>query len=159
VMAEFVVLSGFADELFAAASTWLGRVRGGLAMATALAGAGFGAISGSSTAAAATLSATTVPAMLRRGYDPALAGGVVAISGTLAMLIPPSIALVIYGIIADVSIGSLLIGGVVPGILVTLTILLTVAFLVWRNPSLAPLGGSFSLKEKLRSLRTAGPLV
>src|SRR5690606_39340316 len=70
-----VCSSDLADELFAAASTWLGRVRGGLAMATALAGAGFGAISGSSTAAAATLSATTVPAMLRRGYDPALAGG------------------------------------------------------------------------------------
>jgi hypothetical protein len=117
LMAEFVILSGVADDLFKAASTWVGRVPGGLGMATALAGAGFGAISGSSTASAATLSSTTMPAMLKAGYDPKLAGGVVAISGTLAMLIPPSIALVLYGIIADVSIGQLLIGGVIPGIL------------------------------------------
>ena len=123
LMAEFVILSGVADDLFKAASTWVGRVPGGLGMATALAGAGFGAISGSSTASAATLSSTTMPAMLKQGYDPKLAGGVVAISGTLAMLIPPSIALVLYGIIADVSIGQLLIGGVIPGILVTLTIM------------------------------------
>ncbi len=103
LMAEFVILSGVADDLFKAASTWVGRVPGGLGMATALAGAGFGAISGSSTASAATLSSTTMPAMLKAGYDPKLAGGVVAISGTLAMLIPPSIALVLYGIIADVA--------------------------------------------------------
>ncbi len=119
LMAEFVIMSGVADKLFAAAASWVGRVPGGLAMATALAGAGFGAISGSSTASAATLSSTTLPAMLKQGYDPALSGGVVAISGTLAMLIPPSIALILYGIIADVSIGALLIGGVIPGILVT----------------------------------------
>ena len=119
LMAEFVILSGVADSLFKAASTWVGRVPGGLAMATAIAGAGFGAISGSSTASAATLSSTTMPAMLKQGYKPQLAAGVVAISGTLAMLIPPSIALVLYGIIADVSIGQLLIGGVIPGILVT----------------------------------------
>jgi len=86
LMAEFVIMSGVADRLFAAAATWVGRVPGGLAMATALAGAGFGAISGSSTASAATLSSTTLPAMLKQGYDPKLSGGVVAISGTLAML-------------------------------------------------------------------------
>ena len=109
-------------------------------MATALAGAGFGAISGSSTASAATLSSTTIPAMLKQGYEPKLAGGVVAISGTLAMLIPPSIALVLYGIIADVNIGKLLIGGVIPGILVTLTIMATVWSLVWLDPPRAPPG-------------------
>lgn len=159
LMAELVLLSGLADDLFSAASKWIGRVRGGLAMATAMAGAGFAAICGSSTASAATLSATTVPAMLNRGYDPALAGGVVAISGTLAMLIPPSIALVIYGIIADVNIGALLIAGVIPGILVTIVIILTVAFLVWRDPELAPAGSSYTLVEKIQSLRRAGPLV
>lgn len=89
LMAEFVIMSGVADNLFKAAATWVGRVPGGLGMATALAGAGFGAISGSSTASAATLSSTTMPAMLKQGYEPRLAGGVVAISGTLAMLIPP----------------------------------------------------------------------
>ena len=114
LMAEFVIISGVANDLFRSASIWVGRLRGGLAMATALAGAGFGAISGSSTAAAATLASTSMPAMLREGYDPKLAGGVVAISRTLAMLIPPSIALILYGIIADVSIGDLLIGGSSP---------------------------------------------
>ena len=142
LMAEFVIISGIADTLFRAASVWVGRAPGGLAIATALAGAGFGAISGSSTAAAATLSATSIPAMLRQGYEPRLACGVVAISGTLAMLIPPSIALILYGIIAEVSVGKLLIGGVVPGILVTLTIILTVLFLVWRDPAAAPIAAN-----------------
>lgn len=159
LMAEFVILSGVADNLFKAAATWVGRVPGGLGMATALAGAGFGAISGSSTAAAATLSSTTMPAMLKQGYEPRLAGGVVAISGTLAMLIPPSIALVLYGIIADVSIGKLLVGGVIPGLLVMLVIMATVWVLVMLNPEAAPRGRAYSLREKFESLRVVGPMV
>lgn len=159
LMAEFVILSGVADNLFKAGATWVGRVPGGLAMATAIAGAGFGAISGSSTASAATLSSTTIPAMLKQNYEPKLACGVVAISGTLAMLIPPSIALVIYGIIADVSIGQLLVGGVIPGLVVTLTIIATVYFLVWQDPSRAPLGRSYTWKEKIQSLSVVGPML
>jgi C4-dicarboxylate transporter DctM subunit len=159
LMAEFVILSGVADDLFRAAATWVGRVPGGLGMATAIAGAGFGAISGSSTASAATLSSTTMPAMLKQGYDPKLAGGVVAISGTLAMLIPPSIALVLYGIIADVSIGQLLIGGVIPGILVTLTIMATVLVLVTIDPASAPRGRAYTWGEKVRSLKVVGPML
>ena len=159
LMAEFVILSGVADNLFKAAATWVGRVPGGLAMATALAGAGFGAISGSSTASAATLSSTTMPMMLKQGYDPKLAGGVVAISGTLAMLIPPSIALVLYGIIADVNIGQLLVGGVIPGILVTLTIIATVWVLVKLDPAAAPLGSAYSMREKFASLKVVGPML
>lgn len=159
LMAEFVILSGVADNLFKAAATCVGRVPGGLGMATALAGAGFGAISGSSTASAATLSATTIPAMLKQGYEPKLACGVVAISGTLAMLIPPSIALVLYGIIADVSIGQLLVGGVIPGILVTLTIMATVYVLVLQDPSRAPRGRSYTFMEKFRSLRVVGAML
>src|SRR5690606_35534535 len=84
LMAEFVLISGVADDLFRAGAAWVGRVRGGLGMATALAGAGFAAICGTSTAAAATLSSTTLPAMIRQGYRPDMAAGVVAISGTLA---------------------------------------------------------------------------
>ena len=159
LMAEFVIISGVANDLFRSASIWVGRLRGGLAMATALAGAGFGAISGSSTAAAATLASTSMPAMLREGYDPKLAGGVVAISGTLAMLIPPSIALVLYGIIADVSIGDLLIGGVIPGLIVTLAIILTVALLVRIDPQSAPAGRSYSMREKFASLTRVGPML
>lgn len=159
LMAEFVIVSGIADSLFLAAAAWVGRLPGGLAMATALAGAGFGAISGSSTASAATLSATSIPAMLRQGYEPRLACGVVAISGTLAMLIPPSVALIIYGLIADVSIGHLLIGGVLPGILVTAAIMLTILALVWQDPARAPPGERLSLREKFVALRVVGPML
>lgn len=159
LMAEFVILSGVADDLFRAATAWVGRVPGGLGMATALAGAGFGAISGSSTASAATLSATTIPAMLKQGYEPRLACGVVAISGTLAMLIPPSIALVLYGIISGANIGELLVGGVIPGLLVTLTIMATVYYLVWRDPSRAPGGRAYTLREKIVSLKVVGPMI
>jgi len=159
LMAEFVILSGVADSLFRSAAAWVGRVPGGLGMATALAGAGFGAISGSSTAAAATLSATTIPSMLKQGYEPKIASGVVAISGTLAMLIPPSIALVLYGIIADVSIGQLLVGGVIPGILVTLLIMGTVYLLVIMDRSRAPQGRAYTMAEKIRSLRVVWPML
>ncbi|MCP1336286.1 TRAP transporter large permease [Futiania mangrovi] len=159
LMAEFVILSGVANSLFSAAATWVGRVPGGLAIATSLAGAGFGAISGSSTAAAATLSATSIPAMLERGYEPRLACGVVAVSGTLAMLIPPSVALVIYGIIADVDIGALLIGGIIPGIIVTFAIVATILTLIWRDPSRAQRSRAYTMREKLASLRIVGPML
>ena len=159
LMAEFVILSGIASDLFRAATIWVGRVRGGVAMATAIAGAGFGAISGSSTAAAATLAATSLPEMIKQGYEPKLAGGVVAISGTLAMLIPPSVALILYGILADVSISKLLIGGVIPGLIVTMAIILTVWVLVILWPESAPLGRSYSFGEKFASLKRVGPML
>ena len=159
LMAEFVIISGVAQDLFRAATVWVGRLRGGLAMATAVAGAGFGAISGSSTASAATLASTSIPAMIDEGYDPKLASGVVAISGTLAMLIPPSVALILYGIIADISVGQLLVAGVIPGILVALTIMLTVAVLVRIDPSAAPAGRSYSFREKIASLSRVGPML
>jgi tripartite ATP-independent transporter DctM subunit len=159
LMAEFVLLSGVADDLFRATAAWVGNIRGGLGMATALAGAGFGAICGTSTASAATLSATSLPAMLKQGYEPQLAAGVVAISGTLAMLIPPSVAMVVYGLIAEVNIGKLLIGGVIPGLLVMLVIISTVWFLAWRDPSRAPTSAPVPLRERLRLLRIVGPMI
>jgi len=159
LMAEFVLLSGVADDLFRATAAWVGHVRGGLGMATALAGAGFGAICGTSTASAATLSATSLPAMMKQGYDPKVAAGVVAISGTLAMLIPPSVALVVFGLLAEVNIGKLLIGGVVPGILVTLAIMLTVWLIAWHDPASAPASPRVALAEKLRLLKVVGPMI
>lgn len=159
LMAELVLVSGVADGLFRAAAAWIGRVPGGLGMATALAGAGFGAVCGTSTASAATLSSTSLPAMLKQGYEPKLAAGVVAISGTLAMLIPPSIALVIYGLLAEVNIGKLLIGGVIPGLLVTGAIMLTVYFLVWQDPSRAPRPAAIAFREKVKLLREVGPML
>lgn len=154
MMANFIIVSGVADDMFAAAKTWMGRVPGGLAHATAITGAAFGAISGSSTAAAATLSSTSIPGMLKQGYSPKLATGVVAISGTLAMLIPPSVAMVLYALLADMNVAQMLIAGVIPGLIVTLAIMLTVAFLVWRNPEHAPPGRGYTLREKLMSLRS-----
>jgi tripartite ATP-independent transporter DctM subunit len=159
LMAEFVLRSGIADDLFRAAAAWCGRVPGGLGMATALAGAGFGAICGSSTASAATLSSTTLPTMLRHGYEPRMAAGVVAISGTLAMLIPPSIAMVIFGLLAGVNIAKLLVAGIVPGILVTITIMLTTYFLAKQDPKRAPLSEVVPLRERFVLLRLVGPML
>ncbi len=97
--------------------------------------------------------------MLKQGYERKLALGVVAISGTLAMLIPPSIALILYGLIANVSVGKLLIAGIVPGLIVTVTIMLTVLYLVWRDPSAAPAGRAYSWREKFKSLDGVGPML
>lgn len=159
LMAEFVLVSGVADDLFKCAAAWMGRVPGGLGMATAIAGAGFGAICGTSTASAATLSSTSLPAMIKQGYEPKMAAGVVAISGTLAMLIPPSVALVVYGLLAEVNIGKLLIGGIIPGIIVTCAIMGTVYLLVLQDPSRAPSPKSVPFAEKIRLLKVVGPMV
>ena len=159
LMAEMVLLSGVADDLFTAASAWIGRVPGGLAMATAVAGAGFGAICGTSTASAATLSSTSLPAMIRQGYEPSLAAGVVAISGTLAMLLPTSIALIVYGLIADVNIGQLLISGIIPACIVLMTILATVYILVRRDPSRAPRAAPITWAQRFALLSKVGPML
>ncbi|MGU3663624.1 TRAP transporter large permease [Methylobacterium sp. A49B] len=159
LMAELVLVSGVADDLFRAAAAWVGRIPGGLGMATALAGAGFGAICGSSTASAATLSSTSLPAMLKQGYEPRMAAGVVAISGTLSMLLPTSIALVIYGLLAEVNIGKLLVSGIIPAILVTITIMLTILLLVWEDPRRAPSVRGVPWADRLRMLRSVGPML
>jgi tripartite ATP-independent transporter DctM subunit len=159
LMADLVLLSGVADDMFKTASAWVGRIPGGLGMATALAGAGFGAICGTSTASAATLSSTSLPAMIRQGYEPKMAAGVVAISGTLAMLIPPSVALVIFGLLAEVNIGQLLIGGIIPAMLVTATIMATIYFLVWQDPSRAPRVEPVPWRERFALLWQVGPMV
>lgn len=155
LMANVIIASGISDDMFDVAKTWMGRVPGGLAHATAITGAAFGAISGSSTASAATLSSTSIPGMIKQGYEPQLAAGVVAISGTLAMLIPPSVAMVLYALLANLGVGKLLVAGIIPGLAVTATIMLTIAFLVWQDPSRAPPGSSYTIMQKIRSLKTA----
>jgi tripartite ATP-independent transporter DctM subunit len=97
--------------------------------------------------------------MIKLGYEPRFACGVVAISGTLAMLIPPSIALILFGIVADVSVGKLLIGGVIPGVLVTFTIALTVLFIAWRHPLHAPRGPRYTMAQKFASLKGVWPML
>lgn len=159
LMAEFVLLSGIADELFSVAAAWVGQYRGGLGIATAVTGAGFGALCGTSTASAATLSSTSLPAMIKQGYKPQLAAGVVAISGTLAMLVPPSVTLIIFGLLAQVNIGKLLIGGIIPCGVITLTIVLTVVYLAWRDPKAAPASPRVAMREKFRLLRVVAPML
>lgn len=159
LMAEFIILSRIAEDLFDTASKFVGHVPGGLGISTAVAGAGFAAISGSSTASAATLSAACIPAMIKHRYEPRMAYGVVAISGTLAMLIPPSIAIVLYAIISGESIGPMLIAGVIPGLLVTATIAATVWLLVILDPSRAPRLPRSPWSERLASLKVTGPMV
>lgn len=159
LMAEFMVVSGISSNLFNAVATWTSRQRGGLGIATALTGAAFGAISGSSAAAAATLSTTSIPAMERAGYEQRFATGIVSISGTLAMLIPPSIAVIFYGLLSGADIGRLLIAGIVPGILVTLTIALTIWVMILRKPELAPRGEGSTWRQKLQSLKVTGPFI
>jgi tripartite ATP-independent transporter DctM subunit len=159
LMAEMVLLSGIADDLFKTAAAWLGRIPGGLGIATTLAGAGFGAICGTSTASAATLSATSLPSMIKQGYEPKMAAGIVAISGTLAMLLPTSVALIIFALLAEVNVAKLLMSGIIPAFVVTLTIIATILFLVWRDPSRAPMAPAVSFRNKLILLRGVGPMV
>jgi len=158
LMAEFMGVSGITSSLFDAIAKWTGRVKGGVGIATVITGAAFGAISGSSTAAAATLAKTSVPAMLNEGYPQRVAGTIAAISGTIAMLIPPSVALIFYGLLSGVSIADLLIAGIVPGILVTLTIALTIKVLLFRHPLPESYRG-YSFQEKIQSLKVAGPFI
>lgn len=159
LMADLVLLSGVADDLFAAAAAWVGRIPGGLGMATAMAGAGFGAICGTSTASAATLSSTSLPAMIRQGYEPKMAAGVVAISGTLAMLLPTSVALVIFGLLAEVNIGRLLVSGIIPAILVTATIMLTILLLVVQDPARAPTAAAVPWARRFALLWRVSPML
>src|SRR5690554_854005 len=158
LMAEFMGVSGITNSLFSAVSKWTQKINGGVGIAAVITGAAFGAISGSSTAVAATLGKISTPAMLAQGYSPKMAGSIAAISGTIAMLIPPSVALIFYGLLSGVSIGDLLIAGIVPGILVTITIALTIKLLLLRSPikSSAP---DYTLKEKIASLKVAGPFL
>lgn len=130
--------SGISLALFKAARLWTSRLPGGLAVATNVASAGFAAASGSSVATAATMGRLAIPEMLKAGYDKGLAAGVVASSGTLGALIPPSIMFVIYGVFAEVSITKLLMAGLLPGLLTALVYALMIIGRAWWNPAIAP---------------------
>ena len=159
LMAEFIIVSRIANDLFDAAAVWVGRIPGGLGVATIGGGALFGAISGSSTAAAVTLSATSLPVMIDRGYDRRFAGGIVVVTATLDMLIPPSIALIFFALLADVSVAKLLIGGLVPGVIVALILTGYVMLNAVFRPHLIPAGSSYSWREKWEATAKTGPIV
>jgi tripartite ATP-independent transporter DctM subunit len=138
LMGNVIARSRIAEDLYDVANAFVGHRPGGLASASVLACGGFGAVCGSSVATAATMSRISVPAMLKRGYAPSLALGAVASGGTLGILIPPSVAMVIYGIITETDIAQLFIAGIIPGILGIVLYLAAVELACRRDASLAP---------------------
>ena len=138
LMGNLAGVSGMSRDLYAAAQSWFGHFRGGLATTTIVGCAIFAALSGSSLASAVTVGRASLPEMQRFKYDKALSTGTVAAGGTLGILIPPSVGFVIYAILTEESIGRLFIAGIFPGILLTVLFILTIWLAVLRNPSLAP---------------------
>ena len=148
LMGSFVTRAGMSQELFRAAYAFIGHLRGGLAMATVMACAGFGAICGSSIATAATMAKVAYPSMKKLGYSDALSTGSIAAGGTLGILIPPSTIMVIYGIITETNIGKLFAAGILPGILATFLLCLAVGWTTWRDPNAGPRGERSSWGER-----------
>ncbi|MDP3767998.1 MAG: TRAP transporter large permease, partial [Dehalococcoidia bacterium] len=159
LMAEVLTSARFSELLFEAASRMLNRVPGGLAIASVVACAGFGAVCGSSAATAATIGGPAIPEMLRRGYDKRLSVGAVAAGGTLGILIPPIIAMILFGIINQVSIGQLYIAGVIPGVLMTILLSGAIALAVRLRPGLAPSIGPVTWARRLEALKRVWPFV
>lgn len=152
-MGAIIARSGIASELFNVCYAFVGHQRGGLAVSTIFACGGFGAVSGSSLATSATMSRIAYPSMRKFGYSEELALGSIAAGGTLGILIPPSIALVFYGIITETDIGALFVAGVIPGIIGVFLYTGAIAYVVWRNPSAGPSGERASFGERLTALR------
>jgi tripartite ATP-independent transporter DctM subunit len=152
LVGEFIYYAGYSDRLYRATYLWVGHRRGGLAMATVMASAGFSAICGSNTATAATMSAVAIPSMKRYGYHPVLRSGSVAAGSTLGVMIPPSIVLVVYGLYTSQSIGKLFFGTLVPGLILSSLIALTVAVICLRHPDWGPQGEKASWRKRLATL-------
>jgi len=153
MMGSLAFSAGFTKDAYNAAFKWVGRLPGGLSVATLLASAAFGACSGSSIATTAAMGKTAIPEMLRYGYNKRLAAGVCAMAGPIDALIPPSILLVIYGVLVEESIGKLLIAGTIPGILSMVLFIFVVITWAIIKPDHAPRGESFTWKERLFSLK------
>jgi C4-dicarboxylate transporter DctM subunit len=152
LMGYLAARSGISQNLFRAANVWMGHWRGGLAMATVGACAGFAAICGSSVATGATMCSVALPEMRRYRYADSLSTGSIAAGGTLGILIPPSIIFVIYGIMTEQSIGKLLLAGIIPGLLLTVLFIVAIAIVTAVNPALGAPGPRSSWGERLRSM-------
>ena len=152
VMGAFIAHSGIAEEMFRACYALVGHWRGGLALSTVVACGGFSAVAGSSMATAATMSRIAYPQMKRYGYDEKLATGCIAAGGTLGIMIPPSIAMVFYGIMTETDIGALFMAGVVPGIIGMFLYTLAVAWTVLRDPKAGPAGKPMTWPERVKAL-------
>ena len=153
LMGNFVTRAGMSRELFRAAYTFVGHLRGGLAMATVLACGGFGAICGSSIATAATMTKVAYPSMKSHGYSDKLAVGSIAAGGTLGILVPPSTIMVIYGIMTETSIGRMFAGGMLPALVAVVLLCVAVQFICWRDPAAGPGAESATWGERLAALR------
>jgi len=153
LMGAFVSASGVSRELFRAANTLVGHLRGGLGIATIVACGGFAAISGSSVATAATFSTVAYPEMRRYGYAQSFATGVIAAGGTLGAMLPPSTVLAVYGIITQQDIGKLFVAGVLPGLLAMLMYVTTVGIIGRVRPGFLPAGKPNSWRERARGIR------
>jgi C4-dicarboxylate transporter DctM subunit len=145
--------SGLSQHLFRAANVWLGHWRGGLAMATVGACAGFAAICGSSVATGATMCSVALPEMRRYRYADSLSTGAIAAGGTLGILIPPSIIFVLYGIMTEQSIGKLLLAGILPGLALTVLFMLAIGLVTAVNPGLGAAGPRTTWRERLVAMR------
>lgn len=160
LMAEFLSAGRFTRDLFAAAHAWLGHRRGGLAYAALAGGVLLAAISGSSTAAASTLASAAYPEMRRYGYKPRFSAATLAVIGTLAIMIPPSLGLILYAVFTGNSIGALLLAGAVPGLLTALCYSAVIARTVRVDPEAAPRAAArSSARERRRALLSAQPVL
>ena len=151
-MGSLAAASGMSRRLYGASYSVLGKLRGGLAMATVAGCACFAAISGSTNATAAAMGKVALPEMKRYGYADSLATGCVAAAGSLGILIPPSTIFIIYGILTEQSIGKLFLAGVFPGLVLAALFIIVVALWCWRDPSVGPAGTATSWAEKIRGL-------
>jgi tripartite ATP-independent transporter DctM subunit len=158
LMGTFVARAGIAEQLFRAAYAFIGHLRGGLAMATVVACAGFGSICGSSIATAATMAKVAYPSMKRFGYSDQLSAGAIAAGGTLGIMIPPSTLMVIYGVFTETNIGKMFAAGILPGILGALLLCGAVQWACWRDPKAGPRGERASWKERWASLAGIWPV-
>jgi len=152
LMGSVAARSGLSQELYTAFNTWFGAFRGGLALATIGACGAFAAICGSSIATAATMSKVALPEMKRFNYDDSLATGSVAAGGVIGILIPPSVILVLYGILTETSIGDLFIAGFVPGILTVIGFMLAIAVTTRIWPHLGPNGVKTTFAQKIAAI-------
>ena len=159
LMGTFIYRAEISRDLYDAAYAGFGRFKGGLALSTVVACAGFSAVCGSSLATAATMTRVAIPPMRHYRYADSLASGSIAASGTLGIMIPPSVPLVIYAIIAEQDIGKLFIAGVLPGLLLVGLFLVAVRLTVWRNPEYGPAGDPLDPEVKRRALHVVWPVL
>jgi len=152
LMGQFAFRAGITERLYDAAYKWFGRLPGGLAGTTIAACAGFSAICGSNSATSATMGTIALPQMRRYGYDRALSTGAVAVGGTLGVVIPPSVVMIVIAVQTEQSLLRLFLAGIVPGLLLTVLFLGTVLWMCARNPALGPPGPATTLREKIASL-------